>query len=399
MLITRGTLAAERDRLDDAAKVLGEALALAKTTGSAQQQVRALLQQAIVARKRGELAEAERVTNEGVELARRNDLETLAMQGLFTAANVHFIKIKNEFDQAEAGFERALEIATRYRDEGNQARAWLSLSSMNVRRAMPNKAAEYLAKARPFYEKAGNARVMGQLEALELATNKLQGRYVLVENALRRKMAAIQNAEAKLEAAVALRALLLDMGRWPEALAIVGSTGPGDHLAEAEALAALGRDREARDAWQKASAGAPKSLAFKTRLGFAEAWINLLAGRPVEARSGFEQLAVDGRAEPGVSLLSRLRICQCAAWGGALDASRICESLVADARRNGNESFVALARLYLAEWHTIRREKLQAITVLTEMHASAREWGVSEWRWRALMISKAFGMPENGVFT
>ena len=218
VLTTRGTLAAERDQLNEASAALQEALTLARTTKSAHQEVRVLLQQAIVARKGGDLAEGDRLTAQAVELARRNDMETLAMQGLFTAANMDFIKGK--LPPARAGYEQALEIATRYRDEGNQARAWLSLASLQQRSGQTGRAAEFLAKAKPYYVKTGNLRVQSQIESLEASVGIARAMFGDVLTMQQRRLErarAKQDTVAVNEALRSLRLIHYEMGRWREA--------------------------------------------------------------------------------------------------------------------------------------------------------------------------------------
>lgn len=393
VLITRGTLAAERDRLDDAAKVLGEAAALAKTTGSVQQQVRVLLQQAIVARKRGELAEAERVTNEGVELARRNDLETLAMQGLFTAANVHFIK--NEFDQAEAGFERALEIATRYRDEGNQARAWLSLASMNVRRAVPNKAAEYLAKARPYYEKAGNARVMGQLEALGVQVDLQRGDYPTAESILRHRLERAVNTKNRdlvLDTRRWLLTLMLDLGRWPEALEeirLIRSTSPRgstgtlfDALAEAEVLAALGRSYEARQVHRQVERLSTQSPAIAVRVLFVDGIISSYEGRWDAAASSLEKVVTSHQADELTRHHANLRLCQ---WSPFIRLTKPKGSC--NVPEGEDVLRKLLTRLSVVESLFLSGDPGRAAADAALIATAMSSWGNSEWRWRAEVVA------------
>ncbi|MDX1984950.1 MAG: protein kinase [Bryobacteraceae bacterium] len=169
VLLTRGTFANERDQLDQADAALREAMGLARTTRSVPQQIRILFQQSNVARRRGELAGARGLADQAVRLATQNGLETLSLKGIFAAANIH--TIKNQNHEAVTELQRALEIARRYRDEENQARASLSLAVVYQRLLQPDRAEQAIAAALPYYRRVNHARnlasanyMLGQIE-------------------------------------------------------------------------------------------------------------------------------------------------------------------------------------------------------------------------------------------
>ena len=91
-LVTRGTIEAEQDALERASASLAKAAEIAESLDDVRQRVRVRLQQAIVNQKRGDVATANRLTGEAIDIARRQNLETLALEGLLAAGSVHLVR-------------------------------------------------------------------------------------------------------------------------------------------------------------------------------------------------------------------------------------------------------------------------------------------------------------------
>ena len=81
---------------------------------------------------------ANKLTADAIDIARRQNLETLTLEGLFAAGNVQVVR--NRYTDAQSLFERALGIAEDTRHEEYKARAWLSLATVFVRVMEPDKA-------------------------------------------------------------------------------------------------------------------------------------------------------------------------------------------------------------------------------------------------------------------
>ena len=163
-LTARGAIQAEQDMLTDAEVTLHEALGVAVGLKDVRQQIRVRLQQAIVHRKKGELDLAAAATTEAIELGRRANLETLTLEGLFAAGNVHMVR--NQFDQARELFERALAIAETHRHEEYKARSNLSLASLLVQTLRPAEAVVPLEAGRRYYEGIGHSRIVASADAI-----------------------------------------------------------------------------------------------------------------------------------------------------------------------------------------------------------------------------------------
>ena len=147
VLVLRGAFELEQDRLQDAEVTLDGARRLADSLENVRQQIRVRLQQAVLHRKRGDVVSAERLTSEAIEQGRSGGLETLTLEGLFAAGNVHLVR--NQFAEATALYQRASSIAEAYRHEELTARAMLSLASVFVRTSQPDRALSAVDAALP----------------------------------------------------------------------------------------------------------------------------------------------------------------------------------------------------------------------------------------------------------
>ncbi len=398
VLILRGTLASEAERLDAASQTLMEALNVARTTASVQQQVKAMLQQAIVFRKRGDLSEADRVTQEAVALARRQDLESLAMEGLMRAANVDFSK--NQLAAAKRGFEQVLDIATRYRDEANQAWALLSLGSLNLRQGHSKEAEQFIARAKPFYVRTANRIVLNQVEALEvsmlMARAELAG---VLAIRLRRLDEARKTGDetAVTSARRNLIATYMEMGRWSDAFGAIVELGNPDgkdpqgmyDLLEAEeCAAALGKSQVAMRERSKARAIRNVTPSQSIRRDYSEAVSTLYLGTNAEAARRLaiflKRRDVDGTIRVHATLM------QCAALAEGNDdraAEQLCRDVIRDTENDGRLLIPALARMWLAEAKLRAGDRATALDLARQSETILRPFGPgSEWLWRSQAV-------------
>jgi tetratricopeptide (TPR) repeat protein len=254
VMLARGLIRTEQESLAEAEQILGEAMELAKTTRSVPQQIRILFQQSNVARRRGELETASRLAGQAVGLARDNDLETLALQGIFAGANVH--TVKNQNVEAVAELERALEIATRYRDEENQARAQLSLAVVYQRMMLPGKAEVAIAAALPYYERKWPGRNLLSASYVQAQLEFGRAKYLAAAARFQRVQSeAVRIGDANLQqlAVGRLAMTLQETGELAESLRLYGAAAEGARktgkkraaafalLSEAEAASAMGQ--------------------------------------------------------------------------------------------------------------------------------------------------------------
>lgn len=272
----KGTFETERDLLDRATATLGEAMKVAETTGSVQQKIRVMFQQANVARRRGELTESGKITESAIELAKRSDLETLTLQGIFAAGNAHLGA--NRYPEAVTEFQRAHELAIRSRDEENQARAKLSLASTFQRTYQLDSAVEAVNAAIPVYKRLRHARNLA-------VANLILGK---VESSRSRNRAAASAFQQVIEEARTIRDSNLEL------LALEGM---------ASALVWSASLSQAQDTYRAAvriatASGRPRSSAYAL-VGLANALSE--AGLFTEAEKNFFAAASVARAGDGGS--------------------------------------------------------------------------------------------------
>jgi ATP/maltotriose-dependent transcriptional regulator MalT len=194
------------------------------------------------------------LAGQAVGLARDNDLETLALQGIFAGANVH--TVKNQNVEAVAELERALEIATRYRDEENQARAQLSLAVVYQRMMLPGKAEVAIAAALPYYERKWPGRNLLSASYVQAQLEFGRAKYLAAAARFQRVQSeAVRIGDANLQqlAVGSLAMTLQETGELAESLRLYGAAAEGARktgkkraaafalLSEAEAASAMGQ--------------------------------------------------------------------------------------------------------------------------------------------------------------
>ncbi|MBL8236159.1 MAG: protein kinase [Bryobacterales bacterium] len=384
VLLAKGTFASEEDRLEEATGQLEEAMGLARTTKSAAQQVRILFQQSNVARRRGALGEARELAERSVRLAKDNDLETLSLRGIFAAANIHTIKNQNR-DSAEL-LERAQEIATRYRDEENLARANLALAVNYQRLLRPDRAEAAITAALPYYERIGHSRnlatanyLLGQIEYSAVKNRAAVRRFRKVIEEARR----IGDADLVLLASGRLAEALLETGEFAEAeslfAGVVTETRKKERaraaayavMAQAEAWSVMGRFGEAAAGLAEAKrlieeleADAAVAPARHHRIATAaDALRQGRFGPALEAIRG-----MDTPADAPASRLETLAIrCEAERRSGRhAEARRTCETFLAAADASGSMRNRFRSRVLRAELQAESGDKGGALQTVME---------------------------------
>jgi tetratricopeptide (TPR) repeat protein len=219
VLVERGTLQASRDDLDGATTTLTKAVDIATSLDDVRQRVRARLQLAIVHRKRGDIATAERLTTEAIDLAGRQHLETLTLEGLFANGNVHVVR--NQFPQALSLFQLARGIAESNRHEEHRARAYLSIASVYVRVMEPDKAEEAVQTARPYYERTKQTHYLVDADGLMSRIRFMRAEYPTLASYYEAELIRTQkagNREQEVAARQGLASARAAMGLLPDAL-------------------------------------------------------------------------------------------------------------------------------------------------------------------------------------
>lgn len=152
----RGYLLAQMSKIPEAQKAAEQSLNLAITADNKYQQVRTLLLLSTNAYSSGNTERAQALSTQAVDLARANGMENLATQGLLDLGNS--LLLKRSFVNAERYVKQALDLAQRYREKRNEARADLLLGTIYIQQDDPDKAAPLLDQALAFYRLGGYQR-------------------------------------------------------------------------------------------------------------------------------------------------------------------------------------------------------------------------------------------------
>jgi serine/threonine protein kinase/TolA-binding protein len=175
VLYRRGTLLNNAKNQSSARALLEKSLEMSRATNNRSQRIRTLLQLSSVSCTEGKIADAEREANEALTLARGEEIESLANDGLVELANAFFLR--GEYDEAEKYFKQALDSARKYKGRRHEARALLSLGSLAVQQGESDKGIGYVTPALEFYQSRGYRKETSQALTLLGRANRQKGNY------------------------------------------------------------------------------------------------------------------------------------------------------------------------------------------------------------------------------
>ena len=401
VLTLRGTLQAEQDLLDEAAATLARANDIARSLGDVRQEVRAGIQQAVVARKGGNILEATRQTDAMLQLARQRDLETVALEGLFAAGNAHVIR--SEFAQAQILFERALTIADTYRHDGHRARAWLSLATVFVPLSQTDRALKAIATARPYYERTRQVRLLATADLLAGQIKLAQTAYVDAIRDFTAARDAARVAGDEEQEARALENLATALGRtahYGDAVALYQQLEERfrsskqqrrellARLNTVDLLSRMGRLAEARRELTSVRRDVTIDQQLASRIARIEGGLALHAGDYPAARAAARMVLESRDAVPPERLI-RARLIACAAAAHLRrhqEAARHCDTALAESL-NEDRILWSEARLVSAAAKWQAGDIIGARALLAELvphFSTARE---TEEMWKFLALS------------
>jgi tetratricopeptide (TPR) repeat protein len=418
-LTLTGTFEVEQDLLEQATGTLAKASDVARSLDDVRQQVRIGIQQAIVARKRGQVNEANQLTESAIQLARRQDLETLTLEGLFASGNVHMVRI--QLVEAEALFRRALTIAETHRHDEQRARARLALAGLFVRMPDAARAAEELAVAREYYARTKQTRLLATADVYQGQIHLMRAEF---ENAARRFESAMSQAaragdrEQEVTFRENLAAALAGSGdyataleRYTQALTVhMASRRVRSEvfarLSIAETLSRMGRFDEADTALAMALKGATLGPEIASQIWRVEALLALRRGRYAEAVRAARRVLASGPT------LSRVRATQahsviCVASARLKRMPQVktaCDEAIRLTADRSHPASWLQARLAAAEAYVVIAANVAAGDVLEEIAPVLAPKTDHEDRWRLLALleitaSNAPAAREAGTLT
>ncbi|HAF25121.1 MAG TPA: hypothetical protein DCK93_19815 [Blastocatellia bacterium] len=175
VILQRGKLLNNRNKLAEARTQLDHALTLAKANDNKSQTIKTLLQLCSVSFDAGEMVRSTEYAREAVELAQKNGMENLSAQGLVDLGNSFLIR--GEPGEAEKYLSEALELAQRARARRNEARARVSIASLRQQQNKPDEVIRLLEPALAFYQQGGYRSETFSCLALIARANLQKGDY------------------------------------------------------------------------------------------------------------------------------------------------------------------------------------------------------------------------------
>jgi len=152
----RGYLLSQMGKVSEARSAAQQSLDVAKLAGNNYQQVRALLLQSGISYSSGETTQAQQLATQALALAKANDLENLATQGLLDLGNA--LLLQRSYERAEPYLKQGLDLAQRYKEKRNEARANLLLGTLHIQQEQVNEGAPFIDQALAFFRTGGYRR-------------------------------------------------------------------------------------------------------------------------------------------------------------------------------------------------------------------------------------------------
>ena len=143
-------------RSPEARNAADQSLKVAQIAENIYQQVRALLLLSTIAYSSGDTSAAQQRATQALELARANSMENLATEGLLDLG--YALMIKRSYAESENYLTQARDLAERFKEKRNQARANLLLGTLYIQQDKAEEGAPFIDQALAFYRPGGYRR-------------------------------------------------------------------------------------------------------------------------------------------------------------------------------------------------------------------------------------------------
>ncbi|HEX8773439.1 MAG TPA: tetratricopeptide repeat protein [Pyrinomonadaceae bacterium] len=406
----RGALFVKLGNINEAREQLKRALELSGMTANLPLQIKTMLQLSYVFHQGGESDKAQKLAVDAVSLAQANGMENLSMRGLVDLGNVYLARgdrSRGDYDEAEKYFNKALELARRYKARRNEARALFSLASLRIQQNNADEAVQYLEPALAFYQQSGFRKETLQALLLLGRAKRQKGDYEAALQAFQQQLQLAEETDDHLQKALTLEGIanVLDrQERYTEALdyfqqshAIYKSLGimRGTVITlanQGNLLWQLGRYEEGRARLNEATAIANQADAGKpllTDIRQHMARIALSERRFSDARAGATQaLELVGAKSSAAAAQGKALLCLALAFSGArAEGKLLCQEAVEMAGRLGDPALVSSAQLALAQTEYETGEFREALAAALAAQATFARLGQQESEWRAWLLA------------
>jgi len=401
----RGYLYDLRSKYDDASANLQQSLKIAREIDNRYQQTRTLLQLSLVSCFAGQPAKSQEYAANALDLARGNGFDVLTAQALIGLGSAY--RCAGHNDEAEKNFQQGLNLANRYEARSTEAKAHLSLGSLQIGQGKTDLGLQNVKTALSFYEQqGGHLEETMRAQTLVGRVSQNKGDYKAALDAFASLLSRAKQLNDVEQIALShegLGTVMLLQERYPEALAEYRASLIADESVHDQAgigyssvncgnaLWRLGRYPEADKMFERALsiAGTPE--------GYKEILLQVQSNRLEEAlsqRQFSSVLKIASKvmeiAEPS-DVGSVIRVKRALALarlnaGDAPGARMMCEEAVAKAIDLGNPALLYSARLSLAEVLVKTRDAAKALEIIRADLSHFIAANQQESLWRAYLI-------------
>jgi len=404
----RGYLLSQMSKIPEAREAAQHSLEVAKLAANPYQQTRALLLLSAIAYSSGDTAAAQPLATQAIDLARANAMEDLATQGLLDLGNASLLR--REFADAERYAQQSLDLAQRYKEKRNEARANLLFGTLYIQREYPDKGAPFIDQAVTFYRTGGYRREVSRCMMMIGRVQLLRGDFDGAQKTLDEQLQLAKQVEdpgqlARSQAEVA--AALSKQDFYPQALVRFTESYELNRtldnalntafalLNRGDMLARLGRYNEANQALDQLMPVLERLSSDNKSRAIWTAWAYLIRAQMALSERDFAQAKARGRealavmtgnnrsANTEASIKSTL--CLTEVLSGSLAGLKLCQeavTLVSTADHADAETNLTLAEALLENHKP--KESLEAALFSQREFASHHR---DELEWRAWLIA------------
>ncbi|HEX8145096.1 MAG TPA: tetratricopeptide repeat protein [Pyrinomonadaceae bacterium] len=410
LFFQRGALSVKNANISDAREQLQRALELSRVTSNLPMQIKTMLQLSYVFHNVGDTAQAQKLAGDAVALAQANGMENLSMRGLVDLGNTYFARgdrSRGDYDEAEKYFNKALELARRYKARRNEARALAVLGSLRIQQNQPDEAVQYLEPALAFYQQSGFRKEASQLLLLLGRAKRQKGDYAAALAAFQQQLQLAEEVGDPSQKALSQESIghvLVRQERYPEALdyfqqsyatykALGLPRGVGNTLtSQAYILWQLGRYTDARARLDEARSIANQSDVGKpvlTDTNSNEAGMALSERRFQEAKARAEEaLKLAGAGSSVTAVQTRYVLCLAQVFSGARnEAKALCREAVEMAKGLSDPWPLPRAELAQAQAQFEMGDYKQALSGALQAQQRFAALGQHESEWQAWLLA------------
>jgi serine/threonine protein kinase/Flp pilus assembly protein TadD len=402
----RGFLFLNRDQASEARAELEKALQLTKATKDQYTQIRVLLALSSVSAIEDHTEQAKQQATEAIDLAQTGGLENQFAGGFIWLGNSFFVH--GDYNDAEAYFQRALDLAQRDKLRLNEAWARLSLGSLRISEHKTDEGLRYVEQALPFYRQAGYRKWLSLALTVRGRALRNKGDYGEALKAFNEQLQLGEQLNDPSQVALTheeIGSVLSDQEQYPEALRhfdksheINSSLNATIYVGYAAMYRAgllwqIGRYAETRSAIQEASsiteaAGGTNKLLL-TGLRMIEARMELSESHNQLAGTKSKQaLNLAGKEYKVTATQARYVLGLIQSHAGATRAGRqLCEAAINMATQTGDQQLISAALLAHAEVLLDGGDAREALQTALRAQASFEHFGQKESEWRAWLVA------------